>query len=76
MIKARVSYDARPAGRAKHLCVSLGDQYGLTADVAHDVLLVALTAATKPVVVDREGRMYRVPRTRLRQVVVWCETDD
>jgi hypothetical protein len=71
MIRARIAYERRGGVGLRLLELDLGPAYGLTADLAHDVLLFALTAATKPVVVSAAGELYRIPRSRLRSVVVW-----
>jgi hypothetical protein len=70
MLRARITYERRNDRGMKVLDLAIGDHYGLTADVAHEVLLV-VTAARKPIVVDANGRFFRVPRKRLRSVMVW-----
>jgi hypothetical protein len=70
MLRAQIAYKRRSGRGMKVLDLAIGDHYGLTADVAHEVLLV-VTAARKPIVVDASGRFYRVPRKRLCSVMVW-----
>jgi hypothetical protein len=69
MTCVRIEYERRRGG-IKVLSLDVGQQYGLTAAVAHEVLLFALTATEKPVVVDAAGRLYRVPRCRVRALLV------
>jgi hypothetical protein len=71
MIRARITYGRRNGGGDRVLDLAVGEQYGVTADDAHEILLFALTAAKKPVVFDVEGRAYRIPRPRLRSFAVW-----
>jgi hypothetical protein len=72
MIRAAITYERRRGG-VRVLSLAVGDQYGLTTAVAHEMLLFALTATQKPVVVDTSGRMYRVPRSRVRRLLVWAD---
>lgn len=73
MLRARVTYRRRNGKGERVLDLVLGDDYGLTSDVAHEFLLFAMTAAQKPVVFDAHGRYYRVPRPRLTSLVVWVD---
>jgi hypothetical protein len=71
MIRAQIIYERRGGRGFRVLDLDLGALYGLTAEVAHDVLLCAVTAGTKPVVCDTAGRFYRLPRQRLRSLAVY-----
>jgi hypothetical protein len=69
MIQASITYRSRSGSCCKLL--SLGSRYGVTADVAHEVVLAALTACQKPVLLDGTGRLHRFPRGRITRVLVW-----
>jgi hypothetical protein len=43
----------------------LAPGYGQDAATAHNLLTLALTSATHPVLVDVQGRVHRIPRRRL-----------
>lgn len=64
-----------PAGAGETLRVSLrlNPGYGATAEVAHRLLTLCLTAAELPVVLDAEGRSIHLPRELLRSFHVWEE---
>jgi hypothetical protein len=49
----------------------VGTQYGMTAKVAHEVLITALAGVEKPTIVDMAGNTHRVPRRRLVEILVW-----
>jgi hypothetical protein len=67
-IEMRSSGDRSP----RNLTLEIGNRYGMTGDIAHEVLLLCVLGADKPVVVDRKDRMYRLARTRVSAVVVWA----
>lgn len=70
MIRTRITYRRRSGAGERVLDLVLGDDYGTTSDLAHEVLLTVL-AARKPVVIDASGRAYRIPRPRLTSLTVW-----
>jgi hypothetical protein len=70
MLMAQITYEVPGGGTATHL-LRLGDHYGFTADVVHQVLLVVVTASKKPVVVDAAGRLHPFLRTGIRALAVW-----
>ena len=72
MIMARIGIRSRNGERVFTRTVELGDGYGKTAELAHEFLTFALTAASKPVVVDQGGAIHRIPRKRLAFVAVWA----
>lgn len=47
----------------------LSPDYGRTAGLAHCLIVLALTAASRPVLVDGEGRVWGIPRRRIVSVV-------
>jgi hypothetical protein len=51
--------------------VDIGNAYGLTSDVAHALVLFALTASERPVVVDVAGVAHEIPRGSIRTLIVW-----
>jgi hypothetical protein len=71
MIMARIGIRSRSGERVRTRTFELRDGYGYTAELADEVLTIALTAASKPVVVDAAGEIYRIPRRRLAWVAVW-----
>ena len=55
----------RIGGSAAIRTFELEDGYGDTAEVAQEVLTIALPAALKPVVVDQGGAIHWIPSKRL-----------
>lgn len=53
------------------LVIPLAEGYGHTSEIAHAILLLCITAAERPVVVDAFGSMYRIPKECVRAVVTW-----
>lgn len=49
--------------------VRVGDGYGATPEVAHDVLLICLTATEWPVVVAADGTTWWIPAGTLRALI-------
>jgi hypothetical protein len=76
MIKAEVAYLSRRRDSLKVLELTLWPGYGADAATAHTLLEIALTDASRPVVVDATGTWWRIPRKRLHSVMVWqCDED-
>lgn len=76
MIYARIEFlDLNRVGRfdSQHLVVALCAGYGASADIAHELLMICLTAPGWPVVIDAAGVVTHVPRDLLRSVVTWAE---
>lgn len=71
MIVAAIGIRSRNGDRVLTRVFELGDSYGYTAELAHEVVTIALTAASQPVVFDAAGTIWRVPRRRLAFVAVW-----
>ena len=72
MIMARIGIRSRSGERVLSRTFELSECYGATAELAHEVLAIALTAASKPVLVEAAGTIYRVPRNGLAFVAVWA----
>jgi hypothetical protein len=53
--------------------MDLAREYGATAELAHETVLLCLDAATHPMLADYKGRMRRISRKRLVAVAVWSE---
>lgn len=49
--------------------------YGATAEMAHDLLVLCLTAAEKPVVIDAGGKVHHLPRDLVRGVITRVVTE-
>ena len=59
------------------LVIPLAEGYGHTSEIAHEILLLCITAAKKrPVVVDAFGSMYCIPKECVRAVVTWNPEDE
>jgi hypothetical protein len=71
MVRAAIGYRHRKGTSIRHLVVDLSEGYGGDAKTAHDLLSVALLAATRPVVIDSTGEIHRIPRKRLVGFLVW-----
>lgn len=54
----------------QHLIVSLHSGYGATAEIAHDLLTIAL-GAEWPLVMDSSGDLLHVPRELLLGFATW-----
>jgi len=54
----------------------LSEGYGMTTGLAHEVLVIALTSTSRPVLVDAAGEIRRIPRRRLALIVVWAAGED
>jgi hypothetical protein len=74
MLRAQVTCEHRRDGTT-HRVLTLGNDYGLTADVAHLVLLTVLTASKRPVVIDAAGHLHPFLRSRIRALTVWSEPE-
>jgi hypothetical protein len=71
MVRTAISYRHRKGTSIRHLVVDLYEGYGVDAKTAHDLLSVALIAATHPVVLDSSGEIHRIPKKRLVGFLVW-----
>ena len=69
---ARIGIRSRSGEQVLTRAFELGDAYGETAELAHGVLTIALTSASWPVVADRAGTTYRIPRKRHAFVAEWA----
>lgn len=72
MICARIVL-ADPFGHPEmlDLVIPLATGYGHTAEIAHEVLVLCITAAERPVVVDVDGKFVALPKALVRAVITW-----
>lgn len=59
-----------------NLIIPPAEGYGNTSEIAHEILLLCITAAERPVVVDTFGGFYRIPKDFVRAVVTWNHQDE
>jgi hypothetical protein len=71
MIRAAITYRRRKGTSVRRLVVELSQGYGVDAKTAHELLSLALVAATHPVVLDSSGEIHRIPKKRLVGFLVW-----
>jgi hypothetical protein len=75
MIMAAISISTRAGDRILTRRHFLATGYGDTPELAHALLVLALTSSTHPVLVDADGVFHRIPRRRLRTILVWRAND-
>ena len=72
MIVSRIHLtDPQSGPNGRTLQIPLSPRYGDSSELAHRTLLICLTGAQHPVVIDVEGGTHHIPRRSLRQVVTW-----
>lgn len=74
MVRIEIEVDA--AGETTRVTFPLAPGYGATADVAHDLVVLAITAAEWPLVMDAHGDLHRFPTGGVRSVMTWCTPGD
>lgn len=71
MIMVEMEIDARAAGRTTRVRLPLAPGYGTTAAVAHELVVLAVTAAEWPLVMDAYGSLHRFPAGAVHSVRTW-----
>lgn len=71
MVMAAISIRPGSGPEVLTAVFELWPEYGDTAELAHEVLTLCLTAVTNPVLVDSDGCIQRIPRGRLVRITVW-----
>jgi hypothetical protein len=71
MMRVAICCRRRLGTDVRQVSFPLAAGYGAEPAKAHQLVALALTAASHPVVVDAEGYLHRVPRKRLLSFAVW-----
>lgn len=76
MVITMVAIRSRDGQRVLTRTIPMSADYGGTPEVAHPLIVLALTAARQPVLIDHDGLLWRVPRSRLVAIASWDAPHD